>query len=205
MMRSRRPIGRLSGALVGVLILVLTGVAQAHADSLLLKDYKRDTYAIVNKEGTLVSKPRPNGDITSVRITHRTKSVDVALHNRRLRPGVNVVVIDLVTSAHRRRHFELTAAKELGTELMVDTKKRGPEAVGCSGARARFNTKSGTVRVHIPTRCLGNPDWVRVGAMVATASSTGKRLSLDVAGMKKLTKRWLLQSGEFPLSPRIRV
>lgn len=194
-------------ALLAVLLVVLASGEVAHAASVVWRDSRHDTYAPDAQDYQhFVPIQSMRGDVTSVRIRHRVKAVNVVIHTRRLGRG-NAAMVDILTSAKRPHRFVLTAARADGSKFVTLTKGFNRE-VKCDGLRVRFDGAQAVIRAHIPRRCLDNPRWVRAGVMLMTFANmqSGALSTVDVGGKRVLTDRWWNNASlRVPHSPRVRV
>ncbi|SDT34966.1 hypothetical protein [Microlunatus soli] len=204
MIKLWRRFGVRTGALLTVLLAVtLTTSEQADAATHVVKDTRRDVYAIKGDDGQhLVNKTGANGDITAVRTNHRARSVEVVIKARQLR-GSNATVVEIATSAKHRPTFFVVALKTK-RHHDISLTKNFDQQIHCNGLRVRRDVKEAVIRVHIPRRCLDNPQWIRTGVGVFMLRVKGAgRERIDVAGKRLLTDRWFRGVARFPLSPKI--
>jgi hypothetical protein len=191
-----------------LLTVVIAGGQQAYAASNVMKDTRNDTNAPAAKHPDhLVLKPSANGDITSVRTVHSAKAVDVVVHMRKLARGSRLAMLDIRTSAKHHSRFVVTLASLKGQKVLGLTQGLNTE-VRCRGLRGAFDVAGASVHVHVPRSCIGNPEWVRTGAVVMTSLNlkTGLPASVDAAGRKVLTDRWWNADDlHLPHGPRVHV
>lgn len=197
---------RACGVLTVLLTVLLATNPEAYAASHVMKDTRQDTYAPSDQDSShLVLKPRANGDITSVRTTHGTKAVNVTIRARELRHA-RLAMIDILTSAEHHRRFVLTAGAVGGQKIISLTRGFNRE-IDCRGLRVRLDADLGTIKAHVPRRCINDPRWVRTGVMLMTIDKqTGAPSTIDVAGRTVLTDRWWNDPTlRVPHSPRVHV
>lgn len=203
-----RTIGvRICTVLAGVLALTLITSPASFGATRTMHDAKRDVYRPDRAQQHLVRGERPNGDITSVRTDHRARTVKVVVHLRKLRPGLNMVGIELITSAKHHPAFMITgvAADRAFTGAVLT--KGAEREVECAGLRVRIDTAHATIRASVPRSCLGNPSWVRTGVMVMVVSKkqAADRPTIDVAGKTVITEHWWTRSKRLPLGSKVYV
>lgn len=158
---------RLLVPLVAFLVLVPTA---AVADDWSYDDARRDVVEIVpggHGEVRYVARPRDRGaDITRLAVDADSRRVVVRVVVRDLvRERVKNLSVNLVTASRDVVAEGYQDAKEPGSIRMFDEDTL--QYVACDrrlGIRFRF--AADVIRVVIPSACLGDPSWVRVGAQL---------------------------------------
>lgn len=195
---------RIFGSSVALVAIMAVSGQQAYAATHVVKDHKYDTYEIADADSPRLTPSRGVvDDITSVRTTHGAKAVNVVIKVQKLRRSANIAEVELMTSATRHSRFDLLAIREDGVKSVELINESDPsQDIRCKYLRVRFDVADGAVKVHIPRSCIGNPRWVRTGAMVMGIGSD--KVVLDVAGKTVLTNKWF-QQAHLPLSTRVHV
>jgi hypothetical protein len=192
-------------ALACTAALVASGVAPATAADWIHEDAVGDVQTLTYDETTeeepdfVVDPDNANTDITRVMVRHRAHRVALRMTLRDIRRGSGAAVFDIRTDGR-----DFFAIKSLGRNaldfapgwLLANTNGR---PVRCPEARHYVKRTTEEAVVRIPRRCLGFPEWVRVGAGAQTLKET--RMSFSVAIDDGL------REGEFQdtlaLSPRV--
>jgi hypothetical protein len=143
-----------------------------------------------------VSPRFADGDITTIRTTFRPDAVVVLLHFRALKAvGTWGEHFLLFHSSVRVRQVEVVVGPNNwgGTLTVFDRLGR---RVACRGVTWAIDYESPWVQVGIPVSCLGDPTWVRTGAMTLT-DFNGRTYRDDA-------RRTGITDGATVLGPRIR-
>jgi hypothetical protein len=159
----------------GVAVLGLTALliapAAAYAETKVHSDLTGDVrqYSLdsgPSDTGTAVPD-RTDGDIKSIRVSHLTRNLRITLSFRSLTPsGSPADHVFWIRSNTRARNVDISTGpgrwrgkRELTT--------LNDKAVGCRGFSHRIDYTYEKIVLVVPTSCLGNPRWVRVGAGTA--------------------------------------
>ncbi|WP_436699473.1 hypothetical protein [Nocardioides sp. BYT-33-1] len=157
----QRTVLRLAAAFAGATGLVLSGPGLASAADLVHTDPARDVMSATLPEDKAQPAPRERGlDIRKVRVSHGTEALVLHLRTRGRLPRKSFVVTGAVRTpggVYNLEHMRFAGATESGLTF-------GDTAVPCPG----FVTDRGrrTITFTIPTPCIGDPAWVRVGVGV---------------------------------------
>ncbi len=132
---------------------------------------------------------RREGDIISMGVVHGAHQVRVTVHYLALtrKRGLSIThVLAIRTRAGGRADLSVHASAGSWTGG-ADWRWRadGHTTFSCAGLTNRISYRRDTLRVVVPTRCLGNPRWVRVGAGVGAV--VGSTIYIDDAS---LAGRW---------------
>ena len=150
-------------------MVVLLGATAATADTARHGDRRHD---VASEQGAAPRAADP--DITRVtgrhgahrlvsRVTARNVSRDTAMGRSKV--------------ATRRGGFNLFSV--LDEPVTVIQPAGPPREVRCPGLRTRRNVARDTVVVSVPRRCLGNPRWVRAGAVLYTPHPDVDHMRVD--------------------------
>ena len=119
------------------------------------------------------SRPAPGDratDITTTIVDHQTGRLVVQARPRHLsRSGYRLMVAEILASDGRR--FTLVvdySTTPIDSRVSIERFASGRE-VKCSGASWSISGPAHRVGASIPTSCLGNPGWVRVGVALTAA------------------------------------
>jgi hypothetical protein len=172
-------------------------------------------------EGTTVDTRAPGAagaDITRVRVTHRPRTVAVAVDVRDLKADDNITLSTLLRTPNGPFVAGLTREPgAFGVVLMAMGKKSA--AISCAGAAASADARTDRILVEIPRSCLGGPRWVRAGAVLSTSdgpiiggllvTSVGSDDDVPDDAPETITTRYddgLRKAGRAPgFSPKVRV
>lgn len=157
-----------SRALVALTTATLTlGLASpAHAAQNVRTDASNDVVRMsLESEG--VPQPAPNanqGDIRRFVVDHRATNVLVTARFNDLVRGKqhHYHVLQLLTADVRN---DVEIAVEPGGRAQGTTTytNRAGRRVACAGLETNIDWSTNVLRVKIPRKCLGNPNWVRAG------------------------------------------
>lgn len=170
---------RHAAVLLTALCLVTTPLAtagSAGAETWSRGDARGDVVLVPADEDATEVTPAPTNaaaDITRISVRHDARRVVVTLRVRDLRPGGILGSVRVLTR-DRDLTFGSVHTDELRATFLENTTEEGSgEEVECRGDRMSVQPRHGRVRVVIPRSCLGDPRWVRVGAVL------GHGFSLD--------------------------
>lgn len=180
MIRTPRRLALLAAALPLVLVpLATTGAAEAATWQ--HRDATRDVLRLSMTEDVEDGRPDPadaSADIRRIAVRHTGSQVRIDLGYRDLRGGDSMLAASLVTPGGR---YELTAMRSPDLRMLMlmpvdaDGSASGSseeEYTDCRGKRIRYDAKKDTITVAIPRSCLGDPEWVRVGAIFIAGNLT---------------------------------
>jgi hypothetical protein len=157
---------RMTGATLVAAATMLSFPGAAHAARDTHRDAIRDVVSVPDRRPEADPKVHPRedrGDVTRLVVEHRRGELHIKLKLRDVtRPVLSGMIAEIASPRNR-----LTAAvyKDPDTKKMViyvfDEQSGEPR---CGGATWRYSGKRNVVSMTLPTRCLGNSRWVRVGA-----------------------------------------
>lgn len=211
-MTSRLPArtGRLTAVAATLLgaTLGLVGLTpgSAHADSRTVRDATGDVYKLTGvqngKKPVRVPKEKV-ADITSVKTKHAGSAITVTLKVRALSKDAGMVVVQLRTNAGGPAYF-VSGGHVAGMSFAELGRGSEVETVECAGLSLKVRPGKKTVTVRIPRACVGQPRWVRTGALYGTINTSNFSLGVaDFAGKKGLP-RGGAATASFPLGPKVR-
>lgn len=185
-----RTLTRLTAVAAPALLLLPGG---AHAERVVVHDPARDASrfdsAASEEAGTDVALPAPreaSTDITRVVVDHRADALRVTVQVRDLRVHrfLDDVAVQLRTRQWRWGVQVYRSGRETYTTL---TRGARESSRTCGGLLSTVDTRADQVVVTVPTVCLEDPRWVRVGVASMSFSRTSPD-ELDVywdeAGVK---------------------
>ena len=176
-MTTIRALARLTAAFVPALLLLPVG---AHAERVVVGDPAGDAVrfdeAASEEAGTDVAVPAPrevSADVTRVVVDHRADALRLTVQVRDLRVHR---FFDQVEVRLRTPQWSWgIAAYRSGRETYTTLTRGARESTRtCGGLISTVDTRADRVVVTVPTTCLEDPRWVRVGvaALAASVSST---------------------------------
>lgn len=166
---------RLATRLLAVLLpTALLLPAAAHAQEVVTEDPAADVLALGPTEqgeddldNLLPAPENLTADVVRTTVDHRASRLRVRLDLRDLgRSRTYFAVLEVRTPDGRF----VVETENLGRRPEVDMRRRSG-AIECRRLRSAGDQASSRVTVTIPTSCLGDPRWVRVGAGVASVET----------------------------------
>jgi hypothetical protein len=165
---------RLATCLLAVILPTALLLPAAHAEEVVTADPAADVLALGPTEqggddldNLLPAPENLTADVVRTTVDHRLSRLRVRLDLRDLgRSRTYFAVLEVRTPDGT---FEVET-ENLGRRLEVDMTRRA-RAIECRRLRAAGDQASSRVTVTVPTSCLGDPRWVRVGAGVASVET----------------------------------
>ena len=152
-------------------VLLTTGMSPAsaaiwrHNDAVGDVQSETDSYDEETGEGhesDLVAAPEnTDTDITRIRVAHRDHRVVLKTTLRDVSAASGFVVYELRAGARRYSVMQRLGKDRLFPAFGLSRMNGSP--VRCSGVKRSVDRLNDRATVSIPARCLGRPDWVRVG------------------------------------------
>ena len=157
---------------VATSVVLLAAAGAASAQGLRIRDGQHDMWAgtASDQPSQLTAAPhRSTGDAVDVRLRNGARNVVVTEDFARLdRSGQgDLYGFTLRTDARVWRSIQVEAYRRTGWAGSLAMVRRNGRAVTCDGLAARIDYGNDLVRLRIPRRCLGDPQWVRLSAMDA--------------------------------------
>jgi hypothetical protein len=165
----------LATILTGTIIMAATPVAApvaAHADALSRPDARRDVLFVPVDSSATPAPRHERADITQITAEYANGRISTRIRLRDLqRGGVNNTVVGVKTPQFKVPYVVIFI-KQPGADFLVISPPlaAGQGRVRCPRLRAAFRPRSDVVRVSLPSRCIGEPRWVRVGAQQGWSS-----------------------------------
>lgn len=164
----------LVAALVGLSLQALLSTSatagEQRVSEVVLHDAVGDVWATPVGGDVFAPAPeRRNGDITRARLSYREHALVVRVAFARLRPTLRSRVdLSLRTDLGRRQaEVAWSTARPAGAHYVWGA---NGDMLKCDGVTHLVDREAGVVRLRIPGRCFGNPQWVR-GALIAFTES----------------------------------
>lgn len=157
---------------VATSVVLLAAAGAASAQGLRIRDGQHDMWAgaASDQPSQLTAAPhRTTGDVVGVRLRHGARNVVVTEDFARLdRSGQgDLYGFTLRTDARVRRSVQVEAYRRTGWAGSLAMFRRNGRAVRCDRLTARIDYGNDLLRLWIPRRCLGDPQWVQLSAVDA--------------------------------------
>jgi hypothetical protein len=162
---------RAAAAFAGAAALTAAGLAPATAADWVRTDPVGDVQSLTFDENTVEEPellPAPgnrNTDITEVVVRHRVNRVAVRLTLRNITGRSGLAVYDIRTDDRNYMAIKMLGKREGSMPGWLLMRANG-RFVRCSDVRRHVDRPADEAVVRIPRRCLGFPQWVRVGVGV---------------------------------------
>ena len=131
-------------------------------------DVQSETYSYDEETGEeyesgLVAAPEnTDTDVSRIRVSHRTHRVVLKTTLRDLNDASGFVEYDVRTGA--RRYLVMQRLGRDRSWPAFHLSRMNGSGDRCAGVKRSVDRVNDRATVSIPARCLGRPDWVRVGA-----------------------------------------
>jgi hypothetical protein len=161
---------------------VVAAAAPANADSRTLKDGKGDTWN-VSGETPKKASGHPQADIRKVSVRHSARKLSFTVKVQNLKKSGNVVGTQVGIDTASDVSYTASVAGEPGAwrgRAMLYASDGGT----CS-PKGSMDYRKDVMRMTVPTRCLGNPEWVKIQVLGIHLNSNDKAF-IDDARSKKL-------------------
>jgi hypothetical protein len=150
-------------------------VPAAHADvvasSVVLRDGPGDVWTRVSDQEEPTRADFPAADVTRVLVSHGPAAVRVRMRFDDLRRvGIQRYVLEIGTPRNVYFAHVVSAPRARRGTHRFDSSRTS----GCRGMTHRINYVRNVVTTRIPRRCLGRPQWVRVGLENTLTRDPGK-------------------------------
>jgi hypothetical protein len=179
---------RALGVLAGAAALIITGMSPASASIWRHDDAVGDVHSqtdIIDEEtgefieGEFVIAPEnTDTDVSRIRVSHRTHRISLRTTLRDITRRSGFLVYDVRTDGRR-----YSVMQRLGKDRLFpafDLSRANGGRVKCAGLTRTVDRATNRATVSIPRRCLGRPDWVRIGAGAAKIDITDTSVSVLV-------------------------
>ena len=160
---------RLAARLVALILpaTAILAVPAAHAERVVTHDATGDADSIMSDFEEEVFTPAPDHsavDITRTVVAHGARRVSVEVDYRDLTRRFGQAQYVKVQTPEAR--FDIEVARNLGQRASVSiTRRSRGDVVRCPALRASYDTGVDRIGLSIPTSCLRNPEWVRIGVL----------------------------------------
>ena len=176
-------IHRVAAALAGTAALVVSGIAPAasldwvHEDA--IGDVQVGTFDSDTDIPELVQDPdNVDTDITRLAVRHRDHQVSLRMTFRDIRRSSGFAVFDIRTDDRRYWAIKSLGRQEFMPGWMLVRANGRP--VRCPEASRYVKRDQEQAVARIPRRCLGFPEWVRVGAGAQSFSETRRSFTIAI-------------------------
>ncbi len=179
---------RALGVLAGAAALIITGMSPASASIWRHDDAVGDVHSqtdIIDEEtgefieGEFTIAPEnTDTDVSRIRVSHRTHRISLRTTLRDITRRSGFLVYDVRTDGRR-----YSVMQRLGKDRLFpafDLSRANGRRVKCAGLTRTVDRTTNRATVSIPRRCLGRPDWVRIGAGAAKIDITDTSVSVLV-------------------------
>lgn len=167
-----KPSPRLAGSVRRVLVavglgatLVLGSAGAASAGTWSFNDPTKDVYGGSNGGSSVISPDRAVGDVQRLAVSHTNTKLIVRVTFRQGLPSKNWSIFETIRTPVAR--FALLLHRYDGAGIQFYNFSADNHRARCRGLAVTYAPRS--VQISIPTRCLGSPRVVKVGATVDTA------------------------------------
>ena len=107
-----------------------------------------------------------NVDVRNVKIAHSARKLKFWVRYVDTRPNDDMIGVDFMLTTPERRMMSMSMAFDRETASLL--MRRNGKPVKCRGLRAEMQYPQDEFELDIPRRCLGRPDWVKVGGVTST-------------------------------------
>ncbi|HET7355491.1 MAG TPA: hypothetical protein VFJ09_02340 [Nocardioidaceae bacterium] len=168
----RTAIRRTFTTAVATSVVLLAVAGAASAQGLRIRDVKHDMWAGAASDQPSQFRAAPHratGDVLSVRLRHGPHNVVVTERFARLdRSGQgDLYGFRLRTDERVWRDVQVQAYRRSGWGGTLSMFRRNGRSVSCDRLVARIDYGRDLLRLRVPRRCLGDPQWVQLSAVDA--------------------------------------
>lgn len=166
---------RALAAFAGVAALIIPGASPAsaafwsHEDA--VGDVVSHTVTVDDDDVVEVRPGNTDTDVTRVSLDHRIRRLVLRTTLRDITAGSGFAMYDLRTDDRRYYAFQ-RLGRDRSFPAFHLARWHDDRRVRCAGVERRVDRTVGRATLHIPRRCLGRPEWVRVGTGVAKFEET---------------------------------
>lgn len=161
----------LSAFIAGAALLVpVLAAAPASAEMTVVQDSRGDVWAatmsLVDEQFTLErTDVQTNVDVRNVKIAHSARTLKFWVRFVDLRRNQEMVAVDFMLRTPERRMVAMSVSFDRDAETLL--LRRNGDLVRCRDLRVELQVPQDEFELDIPRRCLGRPDWVRVGGVTS--------------------------------------
>lgn len=126
-------------------------------------------------------------DLTRLTVSHQAQTISMRIRVRNLTEteGRSIIAILRTPQGLRAVMVETSTSSFVFKQPAIAAKRLG----NCPRLRKEFNYAANVIRIVVPRRCLGNPQWVRVGLQMSTIDNNFRTLAIDDALTGRLRMR----------------
>ena len=164
--------------------------APAYADTWSRPDQRGDVAKIIEGKGNVSLKSAPRNrttDITRLTVRHNADTVAFDVRVRDLTETITRSVVALIKTPEGLRVVFVESMSFSG--VFKQSALAGKRLGTCPRLRKELDYAANVVRIVVPRRCLGNPDWVRVGLQMSTSSQSFRHLAYDQMFVGRLHRK----------------
>ncbi len=161
----------LRNLVLGACAAVVLAPTAASAERWTHHDAAGDVIELSEKDGRETETALPDDATTDVRritVAHAARQVRISVRVEDVVRGPRAAFAQVATSEGRK--FELMRMQSPDFTFFELSRVRDGGSVACAGKSASIDVVTDMVVLTVPRRCLGAPDWVRVGAGYVTFS-----------------------------------
>lgn len=168
-------------------LLVHGVMAPASAEMTVVQDARGDVWAatmsLTDDSFTLTrTDVQTNVDVRNAKIAHSARTLKFWVRFVDLRRNQDVVAVHFMLRTPERTMAAMTVSFDRDTDATL--LRRNGALVRCRDLRVELQVPQDELELDIPRRCLGRPDWVKVGGVTS---------KVDLAFVDKL-----IETGEGP-------
>jgi hypothetical protein len=171
---------RLAAAGLAILAALVVLAPAASAERTISRDGAGDTWSPEGYDGWEPTGSPPNVDLVRTSLNHRAARVVLTARYTDLVRGEDVIDFTVRLRSAAGRAWRLFVYASYDSPVTFRMVERAPDRSACAGFAGTLSFARNTVRLVVPRRCLGNPDWVKYGAL-AERYNEGAGLSVDDA------------------------
>ena len=172
--RTRPVLGALASSallLAHALLAASPAGAAGQAHRVVHRDARADVFLF--PEGSETGQPAPGDratDVVKTVVDHRADQLVVQTRVRQLsRAGYRLMIAEILASDGKRYQLVVDYSTKPISSRVSLTRFASDAEVSCPGATWTVDRSANRVEGSVPTSCLGDPEWVRVGVGVVSA------------------------------------
>jgi hypothetical protein len=172
--------GRLSALAVAVTVALVVLPPAASADNKVSRDGAGDTWSPEGFDGWEATGSPRNVDLVRTSLNHRAARVVLTARYTDLVQRDDEIDLTFSLRTNAGRAWRLFVRASYNDPATFRLGERAPDRTECDGVTGSLSYARDTVRVVVPRRCLGNPQWITYAAL-AEMYNEGDGLFIDDA------------------------